>query len=160
QMTKTKSKIRKPKAGERNKDGTMRPKSGPYLPRGAAKIVKGNDKPPVPRFTNYPHLVGAGLEVLIDERQSLKHELEGTENRIRDINQRIESMMVGADVTVVTVHQWRVAVIATRSASRIVAEKLVELGVKVDVITRATVPGKEYNRVDVRMTALAKAAQP
>lgn len=86
---------------------------------------------------------------LVREKRALDREKKQIEERAKEKAEDLLAMMVVAKVERVAVDGVPVSVVHGRGASRIDPQRLLANGVSADTITASTVPGKEYDYINV-----------
>lgn len=104
----------------------------------------------IPEWSSIPLLRDVGFNALVEEHRALSDAIDKAESRKKELAQEIEPYLMAAGVKSVKVG----ALVATQcngaGASKIDAHLLIEEGVSADVISKCTVPGKEYTYVQVK----------
>jgi hypothetical protein len=87
------------------------------------------------------------FDELCELRAKLYDEIQFRKERLEKVDEEIKMALAMAGVEKVEWEDRPVQLVTSHGGSRIVAEKLLELGVEADTVAQATVPGKEYDYV-------------
>lgn len=90
------------------------------------------------------------LDELVRQRQEAIEHRKALEEIVKNLSSEIGAMLDLAGIKTTQSGDWIVTLADRTSPSRLVPEKLLDLGVPADVIAEATEPGKPYTCVDVR----------
>ena len=104
----------------------------------------------IPCFDQFPELREAKFGKLVDERQTIHHEIEFRKTKLEKLNAEIEAAMIVAHVGKVEAEGYHVIRCEGQGREQISAEKLLQLGVDPDIIRAATVRGNPYTFIQVR----------
>lgn len=102
------------------------------------------DAPP-PDYRKFDLLNSPEFRALVQQKQFYDAQKKSAEDKLKEIGPEIEAMLTASEVDKVTYEDgWQVKIGRGRAADKIVATKLIELGVSVDVLAAATEEGKPY----------------
>lgn len=87
---------------------------------------------------------------LVIERHNLSVQKEQIDKRSKELNEQIAVALEVAGQSSVKCDEFRVTRVETHGPSRVIPEKLLELGVEADIIVQATVRGAAYTTVQIR----------
>lgn len=114
--------------------------------------------PPSPEWHEFEYLALNDFQKLAERRVVLKQLVDEAEAEIKDLNLDIGAMLQTAGAQTVRYGQHRITLGQSSKGGRLSKERLLELGVPVDTIERATSP-KEPGTFYVSVTDITKGDQ-
>ena len=108
---------------------------------------------PTPDWTTSPYLVDNNFETLAARRAELKELKDQIEAEIQELDPQIGAMIATADLKSVRFGYHRFTLGYSTQGGRLSKERLLEVGVTVEQIERATTP-KTIGSAYVRVTAI------
>ena len=107
------------------------------------------EKPePAPEYTA-TSLACTPIQKLLDERAQLVASIKESEEQAEVLGLRIRGLLEKHKLEKVRVGRWQPCIILAHKPKRLDAIKLLELGVKQSLISKATVGGEEYKQFRV-----------
>jgi hypothetical protein len=99
----------------------------------------------VPEWKEVPELRQLHFGALVEKRTLLKDEIKFRESKVKELDEEIQAALAVSGVEKVIWEDRPVQIVESKSASKVVPEKLLLLGVPADTIAQATEPGKPYS---------------
>lgn len=104
----------------------------------------GKDAPP-PSYLEFDLLNSPEFRNLVERKRAADAQKKAAEGELALIGPEIEALLTASEVDKVAYDEgWQVKIGRGRAADKLVATRLVELGVAIDVIAAATEEGRPY----------------